>query len=367
MNAREQLEIPTSMAYDHAEIRFHDVDALFRETVYGDILRDRSRWSGFKPDEMSDEEFQSIIGVDGNNLKHLSLTYGTTRVFLSYCAVPSSVWGDRPVPEAAQFNQKEQIVLLLTAITHDWGEASVGDTAQPHKTKKSEIKEFKELLRIANETTRANHGAFGTIFRFTEPILRHTPSEFYHRVYRGLRKLTGGDSELFAKIYESVDETLLVSDSKLSRAFNAIEKIGYHRTGMRAWERSSRFSGNENHMDERLRAMSFSVHTHNLADLVTYAKDYPPVFAHLVAHSGGISDVYATNSREAATTLQRYQGKVKATDTPNAARDDLIQKEIDALEAKFIAQREVWVAWKAEHEREITQWQKEHTSAPAAS
>jgi hypothetical protein len=173
---------------------------------------------------MTDEQFEGLIGVDVNNLKHIQLTFATARVFLAYCENPDSIWKGT-VSVEAQFTDDEKAVLLLCAITHDWGEAVVGDIAQPLKTKASEKKEFTELLRIAKE-------------------------------------VSGPNTELYEKISESVRVVLQDSDSKLARAFNAIEKVGYQRSGLIGWLESANWKKVDKDMYDRLRGMAFSVHTH---------------------------------------------------------------------------------------------------------
>lgn len=353
MTVERLQEIPTSIAVGSENVSFLEVHGMFRATQYGDILLDRSRWGSFKPSWMSDEQFEELIGVDVNNLKHIQLTFATARVFLAYCDNPDSVWKGS-VPDDAQFTDDEKAVLLLCAITHDWGEASVGDTAQPNKTKKSELKEFKELLRIANETTLSTHGAFGTLFRYTEPLLRHSPSKFYHAFYDKLSNIVGGDSELFGKIYESTNVTLLHSDTRLAKAFNAIEKVGYQRSGLIGWRESANWKKVDKDMYNRLRGMAFSVHTHNLIDLVKYADVYPPVLTQLVANADLISSVYSTRSKVVANNLYKYQAS-DPKDTP-----EMIQQKKAVLEQKFITQRNEWRAFRRTHKTQIKQWKKEH-------
>ncbi len=333
-------QIPASVQIGEEDIDFLSIDELFRGTEYGDILLDRSRWNDFKPEWMKDKDFQKIIGVDANNLKHLTLTYRSARLFLAYCDNPHGVWGDKKVPKEARFSEEQKIILLLAAISHDWGEASVGDTPQPDKNKKAEQKEFKELLRIASETTVGQHKTFGKIFHRIEPYLRNVNTTLYNNVFRALKWITRGDRELFGQIFKSIDQTLLQSGTKMADAFSVIEKLGYHRTGLIAWDKSkSREEGDE--MIQRLHGMAFSVQTHNVESLVKLADTYPPVFAHLVSMADQISEVYATDPDEVAKVLMQYQGK---------------DKTHEGLKAKYIKHRDAWIAWRSRHEDEIDAW-----------
>lgn len=316
MAAERLHEIPTSISLGSGDVSFLDVHGLFSATDYGNILLDRSRWGSFKPSWMSDDQFEELIGVDVNNLKHIQLTFATARVFLAYCEQPDSVW-EGPVSEDAQFTDDEKVVLLLCAITHDWGEAVVGDIAQPLKTKASEKKEFKELRRIAKE-------------------------------------VSGSNTELYEKISESIQIVLVDSNTKLSRAFNAIEKVGYHRTGLIGFRESVNWKGAESDMYDRLRGMAFSVHTHNLEDLIKYAAVYPPVLTQLIANADQISQIYETEPSVVSEILYRYQAN-KAEDT-----DDDQAHTRAVLEQKYRVNRDAWRAFEETQSVRISKWKDTH-------
>lgn len=344
---------------------YRDIYLMIRESPVTSPLFDKTRWLGFKPEGATEDEFQHRVGKDTNNGEHMRHQYGISRACTQYNEHPPAFWKGE-IPKEALLTPMEKDVKAIAVTGHDLGELKVGDTAQPLKTKKSERKEFKALFRIANELTRSEDGTFGKAFRFFEPYLSWAPDSVYYAFFKGAYVLTRGDRELFGKMFQAFYNTLVQSESKIAKQFNCEEKIGYHITGLQVWKKSKKLEEYDPYRDS-FRGMAFSVHTHNVAHLVEYSKIYPAAFVHLVANAETISDVYTTDPREAATTLQRYQGKVKATASPNAAQDERIRKEIDTLEAKFIAQREAWGEWKAKHEQEISEWKDEHSVSRAGS
>lgn len=339
----ERLDIQTDIQTGDGVIPILALDALYRKTKYGQILLDRSRWGGTKPLNMCDAEYQRILGVDANNMKHLQLSYGLGLVFLTYCENPPAIWGNREVSPEAIFTKQDQHIFMVGTVDHDWGEPIVGDIAQPNKTASAEYIEFQHLLDIANSLTADRHHAFGVIYRYSAPLLKHTNENVFRSIYSTLNRLTHGDRELFGVIYQSVDQMLLRTDTKLAKAFNAFEYAGYLRTGLIAWKKSKDVGDIAQtfpDISSRLQGIAFSVATHNIADLVGYAKVYPPIFLQLVANAPLISEIYATPPEAAAKTLYAYQNK----------------RKVAVLEEKFARQQLVWNEWREAQQDDIDHW-----------
>ncbi len=293
-------------------------------------LFQKTRWLGFKPDGASEQEFQHRVGKDTNNGEHMRHQYGISRASTQYNENPPSIWKGK-IPEEALLSPMEKDVKAIASTGHDVGELAVGDTAQPLKTKKSERKEFKALFRIANQLTRPQEGAFGKTFRLFEPYLRGAPDSIYYAFFKGAYVLAHGDRELFGKMVHAFYLTLVQSESKIAKQFNCEEKIGYHITGLQVWKKSKKLESTDPYYNS-FRGMAFSVHTHNVADLVDYSKIYPAAFVHLVANADTISDVYSSDAMEAVTLLHRFQGK-------NINPKDV---EIQELRDKFELQKKAW-------------------------
>lgn len=162
-----------------------DIHHSFAGTDLGEKLGAQIRYEKYKPEEVSDERWVELLGADVNNLTHLPLTYGLTRVFVSKLR--------RQHP--GLLNEHEEQVLQTTALVHDWAEVIVGDISYGDKTKENEAKEHKHLFEIAN--------------RF-------------------------GEGKLGELIDEAVDDVVFNPEGKLGHIFNTVERTGYVRTGIRA-------------------------------------------------------------------------------------------------------------------------------------
>ncbi len=337
---------PSGIHYPDGRMQtFRDVYLMIRESPVTSPLFHKTRWLGFKPEGATEEEFQHRVGKDTNNGQHMWHQYGISRASTQYNENPPPVWKGK-ISKKALLSPKEKVVKATAITWHDLGELKVGDIAQPLKTKKSERKEFKALFRIANELTRSEHGKFGEVFSKFEPYLRRAPDSLYYAFFQGAYIVTRGDTELFGKMFQAFYKTLVQSESKIAKQFNCEEKIGYHITGLQVWKKSKKLETTDPYYDS-FRGMAFSVHTHNVAELVEYSKIYPAAFVHLVANADTISDVYSTDAMEATTLLHRFQGK---NEKPR-------EIEIQELAAKFESQREAWIAWREKHESEIEQWE----------
>jgi len=83
-------------------------------------------------------------------------------------------------------------------------------------------------------------------------------------------------------------------DSKLGRAFNAIERLGYLRIALTAWERSKEIDQkSEAQLFASLRRLACEVVPNHHDQLVEYAKIYPPVALYLDNQKEVIKEVLA--------------------------------------------------------------------------
>lgn len=144
---------------------------LFAESDYGWALSREIRFGDFKPDYISNQLWESLLGDDVNNLRHMPNTLEITKRFQRY-------------------NKLGGQLLRLTAITHDWGEAVVGDVSLPDK----------ELQGVDTQEVEA-----------------------YKKIAWEL-------------VGEELDEVpdVIWGEHELSEPFNVIEYIGYCQTGLRA-------------------------------------------------------------------------------------------------------------------------------------
>ena len=227
------------------------LDTAFRETPQGQTLSAQVRYERYMPADISKEDWVRLLGADVSNMAHMRLTFGLTKAFLKYAEAPHESW-QGPISEAVRFNPEEKRLLMLTAITHDWAESITGDHSYDLK--------------------QAHH------------------EEEEHKVLSGLVQR----SDLSRQDAEAVLSILGDKTSKLGRAFNAIERVGYVRTALQAC-----------HVAERGHAESIAGARENLSWLVSnvlgnqiealvgYASTLPPVRNYLSLNRGRISGAFA--------------------------------------------------------------------------
>lgn len=245
--------IPTGIHTDEGLLRFGALNRIFTETEYGKRLRENIRFERYKPATVGRDTWEHLLGADVNNLRHMRLTYGLTRKFIDTEEHPPRSW-KKEVPIDARFSEREQEDLLLAAIIHDWAEAVVGDITYELKTtvhEEAERAAFRDILQdiFGTEKTRV----------------------------------------LAARIDEVVDAVVNDHTTKLGKAFNAIERIGYLRTCLRAWNIHKETTGE---LRSGLEWLANNVLLGQIIPLVRYAKVYPAVEIFLRENSGTITEAF---------------------------------------------------------------------------
>lgn len=253
----KEIKQPIGLYLEDKTLTFGEVYNLFSASSYGAILNQQVRYARYKPEEVGNMEWENLLRVDVNNLKHLSLTYGLARKFLHYCASPPSSWF-KEIPAMAQFSEADETMLLLTAITHDWAEALVGDTMFDLKTGLEEQEEETVLGKI--------------ILEFFKPLIK---------------------GEGLNPIIKAVGDIIKDRGSKLGQAFNAIERLGYLRTGLRAWQKAKEIGPVHNQkLATHLLCLTNNVFLNQIPKLLEYSEIYPPVWLYLSNMKAIISQVF---------------------------------------------------------------------------
>lgn len=217
-----------------------------------------------------------MLGPDVNNLDHLPLTLSLTNGFLRGCRTPHAEWVG-PVPPWAQFSEFEERVLKVTAPTHDWGEAGkVGDVMWHLKTDEDEVQEALDLQDIILDVV---------------PEYRRLPE---------LRQV----AEILA---DKQGET------KLGRAFNTIERMGYMRTSLRAWE--IRTQSDDPELNGSLDFMSHQPFCDHVPVLLERAETYPATDAFLRDRLGRLLAVIEGHRDRVDELAPQYARFTKEDDT----------------------------------------------------
>jgi hypothetical protein len=215
-----------------AEFNPCELYRTFEESDYGQDLAQRTRFNVFKPEWVSTELWGRLLGDDVNNLYHMSHTYELAQRFALY----------------ENIGEVATRALLTTAITHDWGEAIIGDIPLPDKTDDDEKREYVAYKHIAQELLGGTVGE--KLANTVIPVLRH-------------------------------------AEVKVGDMFKAVEYIGYCTTAMRAGQVATRLvHGFQSVPAERpqkdqligsLLGMERAVSVHNFPVLTAYVQKYPSI------------------------------------------------------------------------------------------
>jgi hypothetical protein len=231
---------PTYPSVDAPEDTFMALYESFAASELGQALGETVRYERYKPAFVDNEEWQELLGADVNNLAHLKLTYGLTRAFLVGCREANSM--------ECRFSRREEAILLTVAVVHDWAEAlkHIGDVSFDLKTAAQEKAEHQELARL-------------------------------------LQAHESGSIDV-----ASVMDVIKHPESLLGRAFNAIERVGYLRTALRAWEQVPavmqdrvRPLEQREELGEGLVLLTQNVLFNQIPTLLGYERQYPPVRSYL--------------------------------------------------------------------------------------
>lgn len=250
----------------------------FAETEHGQRLASAVRYSVYKPDSVSNERWQALLGIDVNNLGHLKLSDGLAKSFIRNF--------DRESP--GSLSEDDKSLLRVAALTHDWAESVVGDTNYGDKTAHHEAAE-----QLAFEQ---NLSAF----------------------------CNGRVSDAEELVQRALSEIIFSPSTRLGQMFNAIERVGYMRTALRA--SSHVIEGSALDCTEALRWLVADVLGHHPPVLIDYANQYPPV------------RLYLENQRSAITS--GFQ--IIKPDT----FDNYAAEKHDKKKQSFEASKTIWHQWR---------------------
>ncbi len=259
--------LPTGVRTAQGILSFREIHEHFSATSYGRTLAENIRWRLFKPPEVSHAEWEQLLGPDVNNLEHHWVSVRVMRAFLR---------GN------TDFSREEQEILLLTAVSHDWAEAIIGDIPYGRKTNDEEEDELRLIPEIALE-------CFGeevaqAVRQTIERVLREKPH---------LRRTGEG--------------------TKLGHAFEAVEQLGYLGTAGRGWDEAAKRDGLSPVLRGNLQWMGIGVYAGHLPILLRYAA-YPAVRRYLLGTRHRITNVlggYIPSSCPPEGALSKTREKIE--------------------------------------------------------
>lgn len=221
-------EIPVNLDDSFSPADLHDLHNNFADTPEGQNLAGRIRYGPYKPDHVSSKEWVGLLGADVDNLEHGPSTLVMADAFL------------RHSPQD-QFNSQDQDVLRLAAMIHDWGEGIPGheDIITRYKTAADYQAEHDAML------------------------------DFLDRQFGEM------DPELVDELKYVYTNVVSDRESRLGRAFNAIERMGHIRTATRAWGMSRKVE--DPHLQNAFRWMSVDVASFHVSKLLEYREEFDAV------------------------------------------------------------------------------------------
>jgi hypothetical protein len=226
----------------------HRVFRAFAKSQYGERLAGKIRYERYKPDIVSAEHWIKLLGPDVDNLKHLLVSLGTTKRFVALCRQESR-------DGFSCFSTEDENDLAIVAVTHDFGEAVIGDISWDEKTSLDEHEELRHLRSILSQLVFEN----GEIF----------PQEKISRVI----------------------DILGNADSRLGRSFNVIERMGYVATGVRALNICNQ-GGHDLELRGNLEWLASNVLANQIERLLQVRKEYFAVDFFLNKNYSCISEAF---------------------------------------------------------------------------
>lgn len=248
---------PDRIRVGDEDVSYREIHERFSQTPDGQTLGQNIRYKWYKPDDMSREKWVHLMGKDVCNLEHMRISYAMTRRFIHDC-----------ITEGQHISLPDQEDLLLTAVSHDWGEAVHGD-------KKYDLK------------TQADHDAE------METLRGHS-----------LNWLDDDVPGLTDRICAAIHRTLGNGDPSLSEAFNVVERMGYVRTALQA-DRIAHATDNDE-LRERLQLLAANVVSHHTEVLLSKVAKFPSLRLFFHRRYIHISDALARVPSERSSLAKKY-------------------------------------------------------------
>jgi len=238
-----------------------------RQKIYsssiGQKLNDSVRWERYNLDNLPNPEWQQILGFDANNLRHMHFI---DRITIAFTSAQNKT-------QPGYFNQGEINSLRTTANVHDLPEAFTGDKTFELKTDDDEDIELQNMTRILNEIG----------------------------IVQDLQQIT------------QINNIIKDKTSKLGKSFNAIERLGYLRTGIVA------FRKNPNHQKLNFDWISQNILLNQIPKLIEYSQEFTMVQEVFNKHQQEISQMFQQISLESFEFYSSEEKPIKLNQFQSAS------------------------------------------------
>jgi 5'-deoxynucleotidase YfbR-like HD superfamily hydrolase len=270
---------PTGIQIHESYYSFSQLHRDFAKTDEGQELATQVRWDRYRftldvegrlVELIDKQSWLKLFGADANNLEHMPHTYGIARWFGEQCK--QAELHDNKLHSDAIFDSDDLCVIFGGAIVHDRPEIKHGDVTYDYKNDETHDDESKTLSMMLgiNETIEEDN------------ILRRMVE---------------------------VTNTKKRDDTKVGRAFNTIEHIGYLRTGLNAWKALEQFNVRQHSLRINLQWLTQNVLLNSLPKLILKADIYPPVRLLLDMNHKIISEAFQNIQNESFECYQKQEKK----------------------------------------------------------
>jgi hypothetical protein len=243
----------------NGEITLHEMHNRFAQTEFGQRLQQNVRFERFKPAHVSNEEWQRLLGMDVNNYDHMKMTTQVVQHFLQSCR-EDPFYRERG---KAQFTAEDESKILVTGQLHDLIEGMEG---------------FRDIS-FDLKTTKDEDDELGKMTEFIPSAAAYLCDD-------------PEDQAVLTQKLLAVPEILRDRTSVCGQAFNAIERLGYMRTGYRAWQVGQRIS--DEVTASHLQWITSNVLANQTETVLAYAAKYHAVKVFLRERNHGISEAFTT-------------------------------------------------------------------------
>jgi len=242
----------------------------FSATPHGVALANAVRYERYKPEDTDNREWTKRLGPDVNNLGHMWETLSLAARFIEAT--------DALAPHTYTSEQKD--LLLTAAVTHDWAEAVVGDITYSQKTTADAQKEDAAFANMLDD-------------------------------YNGPARTT---------IARACAEIIFNDDFKqpLPAAFNAVERIGYMQTALRAMHSTVHDQSTTPELRVGMHWLAADVVKNQISPLMAYAAWQPATKQYLHTNTWRIdqtvahADTYGFHPDDDATVSAQAYANARA-------------------------------------------------------
>lgn len=216
------------MSNPEIKIPYQAIVPIFQKPEVRKQLRSNIRYNRYRVDE-TPERFANLLGDDIRFVSHPGVTYNLTERFIY--SQNSSLGNVEPI------STNEAATLLTASIIHDWGEIKLDGHGHGDIT-------FDQHTRVHDEE---ENSIFDNITSW----------------------ISDEDDRILLR--NAYNEIVLDKTSKLGRMFNAIERVGYLNTAMRA------YTGRSGERIKNWHGLVGNVLSNQITSLLLYSKEYPYV------------------------------------------------------------------------------------------